>query len=253
MTCVLTVVSLMKSSWPISAFERPSAIRRKTSCSRVRQLVELLRRRVARDARELLDHALRDRGREQRVAGGDGADRRDQLLGRVVLEHEAARAGAERLVDVLVEVERREDQDPRGRRRRRGCAGSPRARRARACGCPSARRSDGSARPCRPPRARCSPRPRPRCPPRRRAACGSRRGPSTGRRRRARGCSSAVAVEREARAEDEAAAGRGARGHLAAVDLDALADADEPVAEAVARRGAARRRRGPRSASSSAP
>ena len=45
-----------------------------------------------------------------------------------------------------------------------------------------------------------------------------------------------VAAEREARAEDEAAPGARARGHLAAVDLDALADADEPVAEAVARR-----------------
>ena len=38
--------------------------------------------------------------------------------------------------------------------------------------------------------------------------------------------------------EHEAAAGRGARAHLAAVDLDALAHADEPVAEAVARRRA---------------
>ena len=46
-----------------------------------RQLVELLRRRRARRARELLDHALRDAGREQRVAGGDGADRGEQLLG----------------------------------------------------------------------------------------------------------------------------------------------------------------------------
>ena len=34
MTCVLTVVSLMKSACPISAFERPAAMRRSTSCSR---------------------------------------------------------------------------------------------------------------------------------------------------------------------------------------------------------------------------
>ena len=47
-----------------------------------------------------------------------------------------------------------------------------------------------------------------------------------------------VAAEREARAEDEAAPVCRSCGHLAAVDLDALADADEPVAEAVARRGA---------------
>ena len=32
--CVFTVVSLMKSLSPISTFESPSAIRRKTSCSR---------------------------------------------------------------------------------------------------------------------------------------------------------------------------------------------------------------------------
>jgi hypothetical protein len=43
------------------------------------------------------------------------ADRGDQLLRRVVLEHEAAGAGAERLEDVLVEIEGREDQDLRGR------------------------------------------------------------------------------------------------------------------------------------------
>ena len=139
----------------------------------------------------------------------------------------------QRLVDVLVEVERREDQDARARRRRRGCAASPRGRRARACGCPSARRSGWKRA------ALCD-----RLEPvarlgddldvrlAARAACGSRRGPSTGRRRRGRGCSCA----RTRRAaggcvSDEAAAGRGARGHLAAVDLDALADADEPVAE----------------------
>jgi hypothetical protein len=43
---------------------------------------------------------------------GDDADCREELFGRVVLEHEAAGTGAERLVDMLVEVERRQDQDP---------------------------------------------------------------------------------------------------------------------------------------------
>ena len=62
---------------------------------------------------ELLDHAPGDRGREQRIAARDDHDRLDELLGRRVLEHEAARAGAQRLVDVLVEVERGQDQDPR--------------------------------------------------------------------------------------------------------------------------------------------
>ena len=43
----------------------------------------------------------------------DDHDRLDQLLGRRVLEQEAARTGPQRLVDVLVEVERGQDQDPR--------------------------------------------------------------------------------------------------------------------------------------------
>ena len=40
------------------------------------QLVDRLRRRRARAARELVDHALGDGGGEQRVAGGDRAQRR---------------------------------------------------------------------------------------------------------------------------------------------------------------------------------
>jgi hypothetical protein len=76
------------------------------------ELVELRRRRRARDARELFDHTLRDRRREERVSSGDGADSGEELFGRVVLENETAGAGAECLVDVLIEVERREDQDP---------------------------------------------------------------------------------------------------------------------------------------------
>ena len=45
-------------------------------------------------------------------------------------------------------------------------------------------------------------------------------------------------LDREARAEDEPALGGRTRAHLAAVDLDALADTDEPVPEAVALRAA---------------
>ena len=154
----------MKSCSPISAFESPCASRRRTSRSRDGQLVELRRRRPRRQLRELLDHAPRDARREQCVAGRDGSDRREKLLGRVVLEHEAARADAKRLVDVLVEVERRQDQDADDRRRRRGSCGWPRGRRGSACGCPSARRSARSARPSRRLRHRSRPRPRPRCP-----------------------------------------------------------------------------------------
>ena len=103
-------------------------MRRKTSCSRVVSSSNSLGGVGARDARELLDHAGRDRRREQRFSSGDGADRGDQLLGRVVLEDEPAGAGRERLVDVLVERERGQDQDPRARRRRarmRRVASSP--------------------------------------------------------------------------------------------------------------------------------
>ena len=105
----------MNSSRPISALERPVGDQAEDLALACRQLLELPRAARPRVARELPDHALGDGGREERVAGGDGPDRRDQLLGRVVLEHEAAGAGAERLVDVLVEVEGREDEDPRGR------------------------------------------------------------------------------------------------------------------------------------------
>jgi hypothetical protein len=66
-------------------------------------------------ARELLDKALGDRRGEQRLALRDDADACGELLGRHVLEQEAARAGSQRLVDVLVEVERREHQHPHGR------------------------------------------------------------------------------------------------------------------------------------------
>ena len=54
-------------------------------------------------------------GREQGVAAGDGADACDQLLRRDVLEQEAARAGPQRLVDVLVHVEGRQHHDLGGR------------------------------------------------------------------------------------------------------------------------------------------
>src|SRR5207247_8764718 len=52
-------------------------------------------------------------GGEERISAGDGADCGEELCGRVVFEHEAAGAGAERLVDVCVEVEGRQDQDAR--------------------------------------------------------------------------------------------------------------------------------------------
>ena len=72
------------------------------------------------------------------------ARRATSSSGRRVLEQEAAGAGAQRLDDVLVEVEGGEDEDARwpGQPRR----GSPRCRPCPACGCPSARRRARAAR-----------------------------------------------------------------------------------------------------------
>ena len=64
---------------------------------------------------EVLDQPAGDRRREQRVAGGDDADRVEQPVGGRVLEQEAAGADPQRLVDVLVAVEGREHHDARCR------------------------------------------------------------------------------------------------------------------------------------------
>src|SRR6202000_2619146 len=48
---------------------------------------------------------------EQRVPGGDHPHGRDELRGGGVLEEEAAGAGAQRVEDVLVEIERCEHED----------------------------------------------------------------------------------------------------------------------------------------------
>ncbi len=69
----------------------------------------------------VLDQPARDRGREQRVAAGDDANGVEELVGARVLEQEAARARAQSLVDVLVEVERCQDQYTR----RGGPGGDP--------------------------------------------------------------------------------------------------------------------------------
>jgi hypothetical protein len=64
-------------------------------------------------AGEFGDEPAGDGGCDQGLPPIYDADGGDELVGRVVLEHEAARARAERLVDVLVEVEGREDRDAR--------------------------------------------------------------------------------------------------------------------------------------------
>ena len=101
----------------------------------IRQLLELLRRLNARNARELLDHPLRDRGGQQRVSARHDANRLEELFGWVVLQDELAGAGSERLVDVLrsnvVRINTRAVSS--SARIRRVASG---ARRAPAYGCP---------------------------------------------------------------------------------------------------------------------
>ena len=174
-TWVLTVVSETISSAAISAFESPRATSLKTSSSRAVSSSRPGRRRAGGRAGlgELLDQPAGDRGREQRVAARHDADAVGELLGRDVLEQEAAGARAQRVVDVLVEVEGREHQDLRAVAGRRARGGSPRCRRARACGCPSARRRARAAAPARPPAGRRRPRRRRRGRPRRRGSSGS--------------------------------------------------------------------------------
>lgn len=66
---------------------------------------------VAAPLGEPLHQAAGDGGREKGVAGADRADGRGQLLGRDVLEEEAAGPGGQCRVDVTVEVEGGEDDD----------------------------------------------------------------------------------------------------------------------------------------------
>src|SRR5215467_4802417 len=95
-TWVLTVASLTNSPSAISALLRPRASSRSTSCSRA------------------VSEASRDG--DGAVSGGGRAHRGDQIMPRRVLEQEPAGSGPERLVDVVVEVERGEhDHLGRGR------------------------------------------------------------------------------------------------------------------------------------------
>jgi hypothetical protein len=66
-----------------------------------------------RPAAEVLDQPAGDGGGEQGLACGHRAHGAGQLLAARVLEQEAAGAGLQRVVDVLVQVERGQHQDPR--------------------------------------------------------------------------------------------------------------------------------------------
>jgi hypothetical protein len=87
------------------------------------ELVDLFPRNGPRDADKLLYHPLRDSGGEKRISAGHRAYGGDQLLGRVVLEDEAARPGPEGLVDLLIQIERGEDEHPCRAIRRQDASG----------------------------------------------------------------------------------------------------------------------------------
>jgi hypothetical protein len=85
---------------------------RKTSCAlgqRV-ELVGVTGHRSGKPTRDLVEQLPSHGGREDRVSGGDRSHRRHDFLGGSVLEQKAAGAGAQRLDDVLVEPEGRQDQ-----------------------------------------------------------------------------------------------------------------------------------------------
>src|SRR3954468_203764 len=124
-TWVFTVVSPTNSSPAISAFERPRAMSRNTSSSRgvssaiagggSRRAGDVranswMSRRVADGARRASPRATRRLPAAGRRGGGDEADAVGELVGGDVLEEEPAGARAQRVVDVLVEVERREHE-----------------------------------------------------------------------------------------------------------------------------------------------
>ena len=119
-----------------------------------RELGERRWRGGRRAARELVDQAAGDGRGEERASLGDDLDRGQQpLLGRI-LEQEPARAGAQRVVDDVVEVEGREHEDARARLVDDDRVASPRSRRRPACGRPSARRPVGARPRASPPRRR---------------------------------------------------------------------------------------------------
>jgi hypothetical protein len=65
------------------------------------------------EARDLRDQAPCDRRCEEHLARCDDAHRLEQRLRGHVLQQETARAGLERVVDVLVDVEGGQDEDAR--------------------------------------------------------------------------------------------------------------------------------------------
>ena len=184
-------------------------------------------------------------GESKASPDSDGPNRGEELFGRVVLEDEATRPDPERLVDVLVEVEGRQDQDAdaSSAARIRRVASRPsnvgirmsinttsgETRGLLEASAPSLGLGDDLDPLLVLP-----------------GACGSPRAPSIDRRRRARESSSVLSMERQACAEQKSAAGECARAHLSAVDLDPLANAEQAVTTVQLRRRGRGRRPAPR-------
>ncbi len=61
---------------------------------------------------EALDEPAGDAGGEEGIAGGDDPHGVEDVFGSGVFEEEAARSAAQRLVDVVVEIERGQHDDP---------------------------------------------------------------------------------------------------------------------------------------------
>ena len=125
-TCVLAVASLITSCSADLGVREPAREQVEDLLLARSQFLERSRRRGGGDRllpRELLDHGSRNRRREERFAAGDDPDGGGDLFGRRVFEHEAAGTGAKRVVDIVVESERRQDENTRARLSRHDATG----------------------------------------------------------------------------------------------------------------------------------
>ena len=199
-TCDFTVASPTISSAAISAFDMPRAISAQHLALALGEGVEACRIGRCSGGRcdELGDQPAGDGGSEQGVAGRDDAHGVQQLVAAGVLQQEAAGAGAQRVVDVVVEVERGEHEHPDrvgdvGPARRRVASIPSRTGMRMSISttsgrrrCDDARSRRGHRRPHRPPRCRVA------C----RGSSGSRRGRRVDRRRRSPGSRVRVDADR---------------------------------------------------------
>ena len=95
---------------PISTAERPDAIRRRISRSRV-----LISAATLEPVHRVLDDRSGDAAVNVLLAARQRPDRRDQLVGVGTLDHVSRRAGEERLAHRLGLAVHRQDQDPQRR------------------------------------------------------------------------------------------------------------------------------------------